>query len=166
MPILLTPQRRAAQPKLKSFLREFNITHVVMMGGTVALSEEVENAIRGLGITDIDRIAGQTRYETSTLFARYATEKFRAACFDGGQVGLARGDVPFDSLSSSPLLAPLCPALVLTESKSVPDPTAKFLDDARRLAHPGSVTVSVFGGDAAVSQRALNTYLGIETPDE
>ena len=152
--------------RLPKYLRDADVTHVVLMGGTAALSDAVEKAIRDLGIVNIDRMAGATRFDTAAKFARYVADRFSADCFAREDVGLARSDVPFDSLGSAPLLSGGCPALVLTNSKSIPKATAQYLDDARRLGSPNSVTVSVFGGEAAVSQAALNAYLGIETPDD
>jgi len=166
LPVLLTP-RDELHPEVARYLQERDIAHVVLMGGTAALSEDVEAAIRELGITNIDRMAGKTRFDTATMTARYVAAKFATGtvdvdCFDGTRVGLARGDVPFDAFSAAPLLAQLCASLVLTNPKALPDVTAQFLDDARLTASPDPLGLSVFGGDAAVSQSALDAYLGID----
>jgi len=161
VPILLTP-RSELHSEVEEFLRDAGIAHVVLMGGTDALSAEVEAAVGDLGITDIDRIAGTSRFETATQFAQYASTKFSEDCFAGDHVGLARGDVPFDSFSAAPLLAQRCAPLVLTSSKALPDATTRYLDDVRGTASPDAVGVSVLGGNAVVSRAALDGYLGIE----
>ena len=166
LPVLLTP-RDELHPDVAEYLQERDIAHVVLMGGSAALSEDVEAAIRDLGITNIDRMAGKTRFDTATMTARYVAARFAAGtidadCFDGTRVGLARGDVPFDAFSAAPLLAQLCASLVLTHPEALPDVTAQFLDDARLTASPDPLGLSVFGGDAAVSQAALDAYLNTQ----
>lgn len=165
VPVLLTP-RDELHSEVASYLGDADIAHVVLMGGTAALSDDVETAIRDLGISNVDRMAGATRFETATMAARYAAAKFTDGCFDGSSVGLARARIPFDSLGAAPLLAQRCAPLVLTDPGAVPQSTAEFLDAARRNAAE-RVELTVFGGTAAVSQDALDAYLGIDDePDE
>lgn len=162
VPVLLTP-RGALHPAVADYLRDADIAHVVLMGGTAALSEDVETAIRALGITEVDRMAGASRFETATMTAQYAAGKFASGtlevgCFDGASVGLARARVPFDSLGAAPLLAQRCAPLVLTDPAEAPQSTADYLDNIRRNAD-GDIDLTVFGGNAAVSQDALDVYL-------
>ena len=154
VPLLLTP-RDELHSAVADYLRDADIAHVVLMGGTAALSEDVATAIRELGITEVDRMAGSTRFETATMTARYAADRFADGCFGGSGVGLARARVPFDALGAAPLLAQLCAPLVLTDPANVPESTAGFLD---RKAYRG-IDLTVFGGATAVSQQALDGYL-------
>ena len=78
-------------------------------------------------------------------------------CFTSSTVGIARARVPFDSFSAAPLLGKLCAPLVLADPARIPAATAVYLD-AARSAH-ATVDLRVFGGDAAVSQTALDDYL-------
>ena len=162
VPVLLTP-RDELHPEVADYLRDASIAHVVLMGGTAALSEEVESAIRALGISNVDRMAGASRFETATMTADYAADKFAAdadaaGCFGGSSIGLARARIPFDSLGAAPLLAQRCAPLVLTDPAKVPSSTADYLDTVRRNAD-GDVNLTVFGGNAAVSKDALDAYL-------
>ena len=158
-PVLLSaPDELSAG--VASYLDASGIDHVVVMGGEAALSAEVETAVKGLGVS-VTRIAGASRYDTAVKAAELATGRYSSAvgkdCFATGTVGVARARVPFDSFSAAPLLSRLCAPLVLADPKQVPADTAAFLDAARTAN--ATVDLRVFGGDAAVSQTAIDTYL-------
>ena len=157
LPVLLTP-RAELHDGVAGYLRSAGIKRVVLMGGTAALSDAVEEAIGDLGIA-ADRMAGDTRFETATLTAAYASKHAGGGCFAGAKAGLAQARVPFDSFSAAPLLARKCAALVLTDPKKVPDSTAAHLDGVRRAAGTDTAELLVFGGSAAVSQAAIDAYL-------
>ncbi len=148
------------------YLGAAGIEHVVLMGGTAALSEAVEQSVKDLGI-DVSRVAGTTRYDTAVKAAELAADRYSAAagttCFANDTVGVARARVPFDSFSAAPLLGRLCAPLVLADPADIPDDTAAYLDAARE-AHD-AVGLRVFGGEAAVSQAAIDAYLTGEEPD-
>lgn len=141
------------------YLGEAGIEHVVLMGGTAALSDAVEQAVEDLGI-EVSRVAGSTRYDTAVKAAELAADQYSATagkpCFADNTVGVARARVPFDSFSAAPLLGRLCAPLVLADPGDIPDDTAAYLDAARE-AHD-AVGLRVFGGDAAVSQAAIDAY--------
>ena len=164
-PVLLTPPGEL-HADVAGYLSSAGITHVVLMGGTAALSEAVEASITGLGIT-VSRIAGSTRYDTAVKAAELVADRYSTAaaepCFATSTIGVARARVPFDSFSAAPLLARLCAPLVLADPARIPADTAAFLDAARE-AHD-AVGLRVFGGDAAVSQAAIDAYLTAQQPD-
>ena len=166
-PVLLTP-RDELHSEVADYLKDASIAHVILMGGTAALSEDVEKAIRDLGITHVDRMAGATRFETATMTARYAADQFAASslpdCFGGSSVGLARARIPFDSLGAAPLLAQRCAPLVLTDPKKVPQSTAEYFDTVRRNADQ-DLQLTVFGGTAAVADEVLDALTGQSTAD-
>lgn len=166
--VLLTP-RDELHPAVADYLREADIAHVVLMGGTAALSADVESAIGDLGVAQVDRLAGGTRYETATKAAEYAAglyarEELSDGCFNGSSIGLARGDIPFDALSSAPLLSQLCAPLVLTEFDKPSPSTARYLAHTRHDWHDYSadaeLNLIVLGGTAAVSQQAVDGLIG------
>ena len=161
-PLLLTPPAEL-HAGLAGYVREAGIEHVVLMGGTTALSRTVETSLRELGLS-VTRRAGRTRFETAVKTAELAAELYgRAAggnCFTGDRVGLARGDVPFDSFSAGPLLGRLCAPLLLTETATVPPSTAAHLDAVRAaLGADATLELLVFGGDAAVSRSGIDAYV-------
>ena len=104
-PVLLTPPDEL-YPEVARYLQSVSIEHVVLMGGTAALSDEVEQSIKDLGI-NVTRVAGATRYDTAVQAAelvegRYSDTAGRP-CFATSTIGLARARVPFDSFSAAPL---------------------------------------------------------------
>lgn len=184
VPILLTP-RSELHADVEKFLRAAKVSHVVLMGGTAALSAEVETSVRDLGITQVDRIAGASRFETATQFAGHTGAKLSDGCSGDDHVGLARGDVPFDSFSAAPLLAQLCAPLLLTSPDKLPDATITYLsntgerrrweyiEQVRRTARNSdgsprpqleAIGLSVFGGSAAVSDVVLSRFADLTVP--
>lgn len=157
LPVLLTPHAEL-QDDVAGYLKSAGIERVVLMGGTAALSQQVENAVGALGIS-ADRIAGASRFETAAQTAAYAARQSSNGCFAQARVGLARARIPFDSFSAAPLLARRCAALVLTNPREVPPSTAGYLDTVRRSADDGAVQLLVFGGESAVAKSAIDTYL-------
>lgn len=153
-PVLLTPSSEL-HPDVTRYLRDARIDHVVLMGGTTALSEDVETAVRDLGVPRIDRINGATRYHTAAAAARYTAELLIGVCFAGPRIGLARGDLHTDAASAAPLLAQQCASLLLTGTDQLPDPTAEHLTSLRSAALLGPLTITVFGGPKAVPDRLL-----------
>ncbi|WP_419922742.1 cell wall-binding repeat-containing protein [Candidatus Poriferisodalis sp.] len=163
-PVLLSPHARLDEG-VEAYLEESGIRHVVLMGGTAALSPAVENSISGLGIA-VSRMAGATRYDTATMTASFMRDHSASTCFSGAEVGVARARVPFDSFSAAPLLARRCAPLVLSDPGAIPSETATFLDTARQADGVTELRLTVFGGDAAVSQAAIESYLAGETTGE
>lgn len=156
-PVLLTPQDRL-HSAVADYLQDAGIASVVVMGGTAALSGAVETSISEMGIA-VNRMAGATRFETAILTGEFAAQHSSDGCFSSGRVGLARARVPFDSFSAAPLMARQCAPLVLAEPKKIPESTAAYLDGVRRSVDGGVVSVTVFGGDAAVSQAVIDAYV-------
>lgn len=163
-PVLLSP-KASLDSGVESYLSESGIRHVVLMGGTAALSPAVENSIDSLGIA-VSRMSGATRYDTAVKTARFMAEHSGGSCFGGAAVGLARARVPFDSFSAASLLARQCAPLLLSDPGAIPSETAAFFDSARKAAGVDELQMTVFGGDAAVSQAAIDTYLAGEMAEE
>lgn len=158
-PVLLSaPNELPAS--VASYLDIADIEHVVLMGGGAALSAEVESAVKDLGV-EVTRLAGKTRYDTAIKAAALVADRYSAAagqtCFASSTVGVARARVPFDSFSAAPLLSRLCAPLVLADPKQIPADTAAYLDGAREASE--RMVLQVFGGNAAVSQAAIDAYL-------
>ena len=167
LPVLLSAPD-ALPDSVTDYLTAVRIDHVVLMGGTAALGAAVESAVVELG-ANVTRLAGTTRYDTAVKAAELVIDRYSGTagehCFTTGTIGVARARVPFDSFSAAPLLGRLCAPLVLADPKQIPDDTAAFLDGARET-NP-TVDLRVFGGNAAVSQVAIDAYLsGEDSNDE
>ena len=160
-PILLT-KPHVLRGDVARYITETGVEHVMLMGGTAALREAIEDSIEALGIR-VTRLAGATRYDTAVAAAKLAVRRYSLTCFTDRRFGLARADVPFDSFSAAPLLARLCTPLLLADPDTIPSATAAYLDQLRASIASGAddtVAVHIFGGDAAISQTATEDYLG------
>ena len=160
LPILLNPPHYL-HSTVKKFLESDNVDQVLLLGGTTALSEDVQDSIDGLGI-DVHRLAGDSRFETAVEVARFTG--LRSCPIGGGSlaVGLSRAWVPFDALSAAPMLARYGAPLLLTAPNELPETTMAYLDEARATqAKCGDdpLMLIVIGGNAAVSQDAIDAYL-------
>ena len=158
-PVLLTPPDEL-HSSAAGYLKDQQVEHVVLMGGTAALEPGVEASVRALGVA-VTRLAGSTRYDTAVKAAELTAGRYGSNCFTQRRVGLARARVPFDSFSAGPLLGRLCAPLLLTDPRSIPDDTAAHLDKMRKSAAGSgldAIDLRVFGGDAAVSQAAIDDY--------
>ncbi|WP_419838656.1 cell wall-binding repeat-containing protein [Candidatus Poriferisodalis sp.] len=158
-PILLT-KPEIFRRDVARYLTDRDVEHVVLMGGKAALHQVIEDAITDLGI-EVTRLAGATRYDTAVEAAEFIDGRYGDGCFSPRRIGLARARVPFDSFSAGPLLARLCAPLLLADPGAVPRSTAEFLNDALevRARVPRDAGLHVFGGNAAVSRKAVDHYL-------
>lgn len=164
-PVLLTPAEELRDSAAR-YLSEQHIDHVVLMGGPAALSAQVEASIRALDI-EVTRLAGATRYDTAVKTAELTRGRYGDDCFTRKRAGIARARVPFDSFSAAPLLAQLCAPLLLADPNEIPRTTADYLNQARNAATAGGgavIDLRVFGGNAAVSHTAIDTYLASSGP--
>ncbi len=159
VPLLLTP-KAGLDAAVSGWLTRHKPARAVIMGGTAAVSAQVESEIEAAGVGTLERIAGSDRFDTAAKAAAWAATHIAPGCGGPGEAGLARSDVPFDSFSAGPLLALRCAPLLLTAPGRIPDATAAALDTALDRASPQDTPrLSVFGGEAAVSTAAINGWL-------
>ncbi len=149
-PVLLTPGD-ALDDNVAAYLADSGAQHAVIMGGTAAVSQEVQDSVEALGVS-VTRLGGSTRLHTAQVVAEFIEGKYSAdrsgRCFDRATAGVATAWVPFDAFSAGPLLGRLCAPLLLTDPDSLDPDIADWIGDrTRRLV--------VFGGPAAVSAEAL-----------
>lgn len=167
-PILLTPPDRLHADVAAYLSSDLGIEHVVLMGGTSAVSADAETSIRALGIA-VTRLAGGDRFDTAVRAAKLVTNRYQSGagqnCFTAQRVGLARARVPFDAFSAGPLLARVCAPLLLTNPSAIPAATSGYLTGVSTgTADAGrSLDMRVFGGEAAVSTAAISDYIAAGT---
>jgi len=139
-PLLLT--RTASLPDVTAqALKDLGVTHVIIVGGTGAVSAAVETE---LGADyEIMRIAGIDRYETSALIA----EEVAAASetWFSYRAFIARGDAFPDALAVSPYAYSDISPILLVRPTLLPDVTRAALEDLK------IEQVFVCGGTGAVS---------------
>ena len=158
-PILLT-DRDGLHPAAAAYLAA-HADHVIVMGGTAAVTDAVEKQIRAIPQANrsgtrpmaVTRLGGTDRYGTAVAFARWLTSSSALegrVCFVNDTVGLATGTNAADAAASAPLLARSCAPLVLTPSDRLHPVTASHLRRAAELL--------VFGGTAAISDKAIDDW--------
>lgn len=115
---------------------------VVVLGGEVAVSAQVLDAIEDLlGVTPT-RLAGDDRFATAALISRDAFPDGAAAIFVATGLGFP------DALSGAPAAALVPGPVLLTGTECIPDVVA---DEVLRLAAP---TTTILGGKTAIGTRA------------
>ena len=154
-PLILTA-RNSLHAQARQFLTAEgrSIDEVVILGGTAAISETVENELRSLGLAT-RRIAGADRYETAALIARESLAL--AGCHPVRDVAVARGTSPYGGLAASAVRGP-CQPLLLTPKASddVPASLVSF-GKAWRLSvgDLANAFVTGIGSSNQVSDEAL-----------
>lgn len=147
-------------------LQDLDISTVLLAGGPNAVSPGVEDAIEDLGI-DVQRVFGDTRYETATAFADWAVANLG---FTTTHVNLATGEKFPDALTLAAHAAAdySGPApIVLTPTGFLPESTEMWLRDH---AEPDNTAIHVAGGEMAIADdvvaaaRAAFTPAGWTTP--
>lgn len=114
-------------------------TRAILLGGTVALAEEVEDELKDKGLTVL-RIAGENRFETAKKVAD-RLEATTAVVVEGVNASRSRGWP--DAVAASSWAAATGRAILLVRADAVPDETADALGDM--------TDVVVVGGEVAVS---------------
>lgn len=134
-PLLLTESKRL-RPEVLEEMQRLHTTSVFILGGTSAISAEVENDLKNNGI-QVSRIQGKDRYETAAGIATTAVQNSTKAF-------LASGKAFADALSISSYAAGKGIPLLLTDTKTVPDSTLNALKTM------GVVDITLIGGESAI----------------
>ena len=140
LPILLVGK------ELKAEQKEFLATtsgKFVIIGGTSAVSEEVEAELSAIGT--VERVGGETRYETSVLVAQRFVNDPTAAVLAYAQ------NFP-DGLCGGPLAYALGAPLILTDTKH-PDAADAYVENI--------VTGIIVGGSSLISDDAARNIFDL-----
>ncbi|AXV09783.1 hypothetical protein DVS28_b0013 (plasmid) [Euzebya pacifica] len=125
---------------------------VYLLGGTSALSPQVELALEGY---DVRRLSGASRVETSVAVAREFNAHWDPP---GGRVVLARSDDWADSITASVWAAGRAPILLTPTSR--PHPAVEDY-----LREDWSHWFVVAGGENAVNESVVDRYMVASTYD-
>ena len=143
-PLLITAKDGLSEPTREA-LDALDVEHVLIPGGTGAVSQKVQDEIEALGLTT-RRFAGTSRTETAALVADYA---YDALAFEASHVDLARGDRFPDALAGGPHAGVKRAPIVLTAS---PNSLGAATEDLLRRRGSALTSGDIFGGLTAVSQ--------------
>jgi cell wall-associated protease len=119
-PILLT-SRTSLPPAVALELLRLDPERVVIVGGAIAVSSAVQDAVESLGF-NVDRFNGATRYHTSALVVADAFQDTPVPTF------VATGANFPDALAASAAIGSRDGALLLTTLNSLPSVVAAELD--------------------------------------
>ena len=153
-PIVLTASNEYSSEAQDALAALGSLTTVIIVGGTAAISQAVEDAVVADGYA-VTRVAGADRYETA---AAIAAELGSAGAIDGLTTAfIATGTGFADALAGGPLAAANGMPILLVTADEVPASTEAALVDL------GIEQVAILGGTAAVSddvETALETIVG------
>lgn len=148
-PILLVNNTSLSnQPKLLSSLKSKGVSKVFIIGGTTAISSEIESGIKDAGIT-VTRVGGKDRYETSVKIAQLVGST-------SGEIAVANGLEFADGLSISSVAAMKNMPILLTSSNELPKVVSDYIN---------KLTLNktfVIGKEAAVSSNVSNKLKNVE----
>ncbi|MBU3143442.1 cell wall-binding repeat-containing protein [Clostridium sp. CF012] len=117
-PILLTPKDSLNSDVILE-LKRLGVESVFIIGGTGAVSTNIENSLKIEGITKIERIYGLDRYETSVKIA----EKIGTS----SKIVFATGENFPDALSISAVASKMGMPIILTQKNSLPDKVKQYM---------------------------------------
>lgn len=120
---------------------------VVLMGGVAALSSDIEQELRGMGLR-VSRVAGDDRFATAAVGAALLREREPAArerAFLAHGIGASPSQGWPDALAAAAWGARLQAPVLLTDTDTLPASTQDALAAAPEAA------LTVVGGEAAVS---------------
>lgn len=141
-PILLT-KRDTIPADTTAALQQLGTQKVVLVGGTEAISTQVENQLAGMGLT-IERIDGSDRYETSAN----VTKEFGQT--DTLYIASGEDSAYADALSGSALAGAQDVPILLTQ----PDQVLPATQDAINTVNPKNIVI--LGGENAITPAVAN----------
>ena len=135
----------AGMKSMISALKACNPSNIVILGGEKALPKTLETALEQAGFNTgrITRIAGSSRYQTSTLLAQWAFARGASP----SNVCVATGLGSADALAGATLCGRNNSVLVLTKPNGLPAVTSTLLKGQKGKVRTGYV----FGGEKAVA---------------
>ncbi|HVM52903.1 MAG TPA: cell wall-binding repeat-containing protein [Acidimicrobiales bacterium] len=148
LPLLLT-EPHGLPADLTDTLRALNVEGVLVLGGTAAVNESVVDQLESEGF-DVDRLAGDDRYETARRIAELLPQDAVGSFGAGRAAIVATGEAFPDALAAGPLSASQGMPILLTEGGAL---------NAHAQAALESLDIEqvlIAGGPAAVSDAVVD----------
>jgi putative cell wall-binding protein len=141
-PVLLTGAD-ALHPMARRAIEDAGIEHVIVVGGTAAVSDDVVGELGAIGVT-VERLAGADRAGTALAVAEFLYDRLS---YDGNDVLLARGDEFADALAAAPRAGDEIMPILLVAPDALGDDARAFI-----RAHADVLElIEIVGGTGAVS---------------
>ncbi|WP_270180133.1 cell wall-binding repeat-containing protein [Alkalihalobacillus sp. CinArs1] len=146
-PILLQ-QKKSLSAANKEELYRLGVTHVVIVGGSGAVSNEIEDQLVESGMRTI-RLSGKDRYETSVAINE-------AIPFETDEAMIASGENFPDALSIAPYAGKMQTPVLFVQKNKVPAEVVSYLKNNR-------ITESyTIGGEGVITSHTTDS-LGVPT---
>ena len=143
-PIFLTNMNGGIDDSTLDAIRAKGFKHIVLVGGTSVISAEVEDLVRSLGVS-VERVWGETQYDTSLAFAKWATQDSKEPL----TIGIATGYGFTDALCGAALTGKSGGVMVLADDSMTKQASTAFKDfvgtHAKQIEE-----LQIFGGTSVV----------------
>ena len=139
----------------KNEIKRLGATNAIIVGGTGVVTDTVTQQLKSLGITNVTRLGGIDRYETSLEIVKYIDANY----YDVANIVISNGYGEADALSIAAVAGRDNMPIILVEKDKVPENVYNWLkgeaiDDAY-----------IIGGTGVVSDNVLNKIDGITASD-
>lgn len=156
-PLLLNPAT-TLRDDVRAEIVRLDPDLVIIGGGTGVISATVEQQIRALGVTEVLRLSGANRYETSL---RVVDEFFEASDPDPDYFFLVTGRNFPDALSAGAAAAARTSPMLLVDGSASSLPSAVIT----RITALNPDTVVIVGGTGVMSQGIRNQLVALGGPE-
>ncbi len=147
--VIIATEKDSISTDVENAIREYDPDQILIIGGPLAISTNVESQINSLGYETV-RIAGETRYETASEIARAFWDESDEVFLVG-----ARGRAHADAMSVIPLAALKNAPILYTETKNLSNATKRIIEDLKVK------NIVIVGGSLAVSDHVENELKSI-----
>ncbi|WP_187441969.1 cell wall-binding repeat-containing protein [Sutcliffiella horikoshii] len=149
-PILLT-KKDSLPDQTMQMIKKLGAKKVILLGGTGAVSENVQKSIEAIQGVKVERINGATRYETAAKIAEHlGGSPEKAVIANGSNFPDALAIAPYAAKNGYPIL------LIKEKADTINEPTAKLLRDKEIKS------TIVAGGTSAVTDAVLKALPGAD----
>lgn len=147
-PVLVTESKKLSEGT-KQALQQLGPKNVIIIGGPVAISNEVETQIKNiLQSTEVKRINGADRYETSVKVAQEIGNVNEAFVVTGEKLP--------DAMTASSIAARKKMPIILTKKNSMPQSVVQYINNSNINKY------YVIGGNAVIENSALQNLNNYE----
>ena len=148
-PIFLTNMNGDIDDSTLDAIRAKGFKHIVLVGGTSVISAEVEDLVRSLGVS-VERVWGETQYDTSLAFAKWATQDSKEPL----TIGISTGYGFTDALCGAALTGKAGGVMVLADDSMTKQAFSAFKDFVG--THAKQIEdLQIFGGTSVVGMGVI-----------
>lgn len=144
-PIFLSYKDSLPASTLKS-LKDLGVKKIIIAGGDGVISNKVVTTLKNNGISNITRLGGENRYETSLLIAKYIDTYL----YDVDKIVIANGYGEADAMSVSTFAGRDRMPIILAKKEGLTANSYNYLKNENLS------TAYILGGEGVISSKALS----------